>query len=157
MKGRLNMKRIKVREDWCLGCHLCEYYCAYANAASGPLTPSDMTKRLRDGRIYSRVRIEDGDNNIHFAVSCRHCKDAICVRSCIAGALSVQDGVVVIDKNKCVGCHTCVMVCPFGALSVSPEGTMQKCELCVKNSGGVPACVSGCINRAIVLEEVDEK
>ena len=72
MKGRMNMKRIKVREDWCLGCHLCEYYCAYANAAAGPLTPSDMAKRLRDGRIYSRVRIEDGDNNIHFAVSCRH-------------------------------------------------------------------------------------
>ncbi|MGM9682204.1 MAG: 4Fe-4S dicluster domain-containing protein [Eubacteriales bacterium] len=151
------MKKIKVREDWCLGCHLCEYYCAYANScspdsASGPL---DMAKALKGARIHPRVRIEDGDNNIHFAVSCRHCEDAICVKSCIAGAISKVDGVVRIDKDKCVGCHTCVLVCPFGALAPGEEGTMQKCELCIKNSGGSPACVKGCINRAIVLEEVD--
>ena len=114
-----------------------------------------MAKRLRGEKIHPRVRIEDGrQDGIHFAVSCRHCEDPICVKSCIAGAISKKDGVVFIDKNKCVGCHTCVLVCPFGALAPGEEGTMQKCELCIKNSGGSPACVEGCINRAIVLEEV---
>ena len=66
---------------------------------------------------------------------------------------SKKDGVVCIDKNKCVGCYTCVLVCPYGALRPSPEGPMEKCELCVNNSCGEPACVAGCPNRAIIFAE----
>lgn len=57
------------------------------------------------------------------------------MKSCIAGALSKKDGVVCIDQNKCVGCHTCVLVCPYGALMPSESGVMQKCELCIENAG----------------------
>ena len=69
--------------------------------------------------------------------------------------ISKEDGVVRIDRSKCVGCLTCVLVCPYGALAPSEEGTMQKCELCLKNSCGEPACVTGCPNKAIVYEERD--
>ena len=65
----------------------------------------------------------------------------------------VPDSVVCIDKNKCVGCHTCVLVCPYGAIMPSDEGVMQKCELCIENAGGKPACVQGCPNKAIIFEE----
>ena len=75
------------------------------------------------------------------------------MKSCIAGAISKQDGVVRIDKNKCVGCYTCVLVCPYGALRPSEEGPMEKCELCLGNACGEPACVTGCPNRAIVFAE----
>lgn len=104
--------------------------------------------------IHPRIRIE-GDNQVSFAVSCRHCTDPLCVKSCIAGALSKKDGVVCIDQNKCVGCHTCVLVCPYGALMPSESGVMQKCELCIENAGGKPACVQGCPNKAIIFEERD--
>ncbi len=141
------MKRIYVNEEWCLGCHLCEYNCAFANSGA-----DDMVKALKNKKIYPRIHIED-DGKITYAVSCRHCEDPICVKSCISGALTKENGTVVIDRNKCVGCLTCVLVCPYGAVRQDGNGAAQKCELCLKNSAGAPACVSGCPNRAIVYEE----
>ena len=111
-----------------------------------------MAKVLKDTDINPRIRIEEKDG-VSFAVSCRHCTEPICVKSCISGSLSVEDGVVRIDRNKCVGCYTCVLVCPFGAVTPSKDGVMQKCELCIENTGGRPACVEGCPNKAIVFEE----
>ena len=115
----------------------------------------DMVKALKNKDIRPRIHIEDGDG-IHFAVSCRHCEDPLCLKSCIAGAISRKDGVVCIDRNKCVGCYTCVLVCPYGALRPSEDGPMEKCELCLENSCGAPACVTGCPNRAIIFEEKEE-
>lgn len=142
------MKRVYVREEWCLGCHLCEYNCAFSNSGL-----DDMVKALKDKDIRPRIHVEDGENDVHFAVSCRHCDDALCLKSCIAGAISKRDGVVCIDRDKCVGCYTCVLVCPYGALRPSGDGPMEKCQLCLDSAAGEPACVRGCPNRAIVFEE----
>ena len=139
------MKRVYVNEEWCLGCHLCEYNCAFANSGL-----KDMAYALKGKPIYPRIHIEENDK-ISYAVSCRHCDDPICVKSCIAGAISKKDG------EKCVGCHTCVLVCPYGALAPGESGIMQKCELCLANSCGEPACVKGCPNNAIVFESRDEE
>ncbi len=140
------MKRVYVNEECCLGCHLCEYNCAFANSHL-----PDMVNALKGKEIFPRIHVEEKDK-ISFAVSCRHCENPLCVKSCIAGAISNQNGIVTIDENKCVGCLTCVLVCPYGALALGEKGVMQKCELCVEN-GGEPACVQGCPNRAIVYEE----
>lgn len=141
------MKRVFVNEEWCLGCHLCEYNCAFANSGL-----SDMAKALKGKDIYPRIQVED-NNGINYAVSCRHCADPICIKSCISGALSKKDGTICIDKTKCVGCYTCILVCPYGAISHNAEGAVQKCELCMENSCSEPACVKGCPNKAIVYEE----
>ncbi len=119
------MKRVYVNEEWCLGCHLCEYICAFSNSGM-----TDMPTALKGKKIFPRIHI--------------------------AGALSKKDGVICVDQQKCVGCLTCVLVCPFGALSPGENGIMQKCELCLENSGGEPACVKNCPNRAIVYEEREE-
>ena len=140
------MKKVYVNEEWCLGCHLCEYKCAFANSGL-----SDMTK-LKGVKINPRIRVEEGDG-INFAVSCRHCTDPICVKSCITGALTKEDGVIHINQDKCVGCFTCILVCPYGCVMPSDGKAIQKCELCTNNSAGTPACVVGCPNRAIVFEE----
>ena len=141
------MKRIYVNEEWCLACHLCEYYCAFANSDE-----PDMVKALKNRQINPRIRIEEGDG-ISFAVSCRHCDEPLCVKSCISGALTEENGVISIDPEKCVSCYTCIMACPYGAVMPSENGAIQKCELCTKNAGGLPACVKGCPNKAIVFEE----
>lgn len=141
------MKRVYVNEKWCLGCHLCEYNCAFANMGL-----HNMAKALRGKELSPFIRVE-GDTKITFAVSCRHCTDPICEKSCIAQAISRKDGVVTIDHDKCVGCLTCILVCPYGALVQSAQGTIEKCELCTNNTVKEPACVSGCPNGAIVYEE----
>lgn len=143
------MKRVYVNEKWCLACHLCEYYCTYANSKE-----NNMIKALKNLKINPRIHIEE-HNGISFAVQCRHCEEPLCVKGCISGALSKKDGVIVIDKDKCVGCYTCILSCPYGAISPSDSGAVQKCELCVEN-GGAPACVKGCPNGAIVFEERGE-
>ncbi len=147
------MKRVYVDEKWCLGCHLCEYNCAFANSGG-----TNMAKALKNIKIHPRIHIEGeigtGENKISYAVSCRHCEDPICVRSCIAGAITKdEDGMVSIDHDKCVRCYTCVLVCPYGSIVFDEDGTVQKCELCLKNSFGSPACVAGCPNQAIIYEE----
>ena len=75
------MKRVYVNEDWCLGCHLCEYNCAFANSGE-----EYMAIALKDREIHPRIRVE-GDDKITYAVQCRHCTDPLCVKSCISGAL----------------------------------------------------------------------
>ena len=141
------MKRVYVNEQWCLGCHLCEYNCAFANSGQ-----TNIVKALKGKSIFPRIHVE-GEDKITFAVSCRHCEDPICVKSCISGALSKKEGTVCIDRNKCVGCLTCILVCPYGAMSQNANGAVQKCELCMGNTCGEPACVKGCPNKAIVYEE----
>lgn len=142
------MKRVYVNEEWCLGCHLCEYNCDWANSGI-----ADMVKALKGKTIHPRVRVEE-NGKITYAVSCRHCTDPLCVKGCIAGALHVEDGVVMIDHDKCVGCYTCVLLCPYGAVMPDGEGkAAQKCQLCMDNQAGAPACVSGCPNKAIVYED----
>lgn len=141
------MKRIYVNEEWCLGCHLCEYNCAFANSGE-----KNMVKALKNKKIKPKIHVEEY-NKITYAVSCRHCEDPICIKSCISGALTKTNGVVTIDQNKCIGCFTCILVCPYGAVSASNDHAVQKCELCINNSCGTPACVKGCPNKAIVYEE----
>ena len=86
------MKRVYVNEQWCLGCHLCEYYCAFANSGK-----SDMVKALKGTTVHPNIRIEEGPGGVSFAVACRHCTEPLCVKGCISGALQVRDGVVTID------------------------------------------------------------
>ena len=142
------MKRVYVNEKWCLGCHLCEYNCAFAHSGS-----DTMAKALKGKTITPNIRVEEGDK-INFAVNCRHCEDALCVKSCISGALSKdENGVVHIDKDKCVHCFTCVLVCPYGAIVPTDDGAVTKCDLCTSTTDGKPHCVQGCPNNAIVFEE----
>ena len=141
------MKRVYVNEKWCLACHLCEYYCAFAATNA-----QDMARALKDIKIRPRINIEQ-QGNISFAVSCRHCEVPLCVKGCITGALTKKDNVITIDHDKCVSCYTCILSCPYGAISTSADGAVQKCELCLKTTEGVPQCVKGCPNGAIVFEE----
>ena len=141
------MKRVYVNEKWCLGCRLCEYYCAFAGANG-----KDIARSLKGVKINPRIKIEEKDG-ISFAVSCRHCADPLCVKGCITGAFSVTDGVITVNQDKCVSCYTCVLCCPFGAISSSENGAVQKCELCIQVAADLPACVTGCPNNAIVFEE----
>ena len=141
------MKRVYVNEKWCLACHLCEYYCAFAETGE-----DNMAKALKNIEINPRIHIEEKDG-VSYAVNCRHCEEPLCVKGCITGALTKQDGVITIDREKCVGCYTCILSCPYGAVLPGKDGAVKKCELCLSTKEGKPNCVLGCPNNAIVYEE----
>lgn len=72
-----------------------------------------------------------------------------------------ETGVVTSDPEKCVGCRTCVSMCPFGAVRVEDvAGRMiaVKCDLCGEEIGqaGEPRCVAACPNRALIYVESEE-
>jgi len=78
----------------------------------------------------------------------------MCVYSCLTGA-SYKDpisGKVSVDPEKCIGCWTCVVACPNGALTRDISNhVVVKCDLCPEEE--VPACVANCPNEALILDE----
>ncbi len=143
------MKRVQAREAVCMACHLCEVHCLVEHSRS-----RDVIKAYKKElpRVAARVRVEE-DGVGSFASLCHHCREPICVYSCISGALRRDPvtGVVTVDEDRCVGCWTCVMVCPFGAIMRDVvNGKAVKCDLC---GGREPACVANCPNQALALVE----
>jgi len=144
------MKRIIAREEICMGCGLCEVYCTVQHSKT-----KDIIKAYKETpKPISRVRLEVA-KPISFAIQCRNCEDAPCVIACLSGAMTVDEetGLIKHNKDKCIGCWTCVMVCPYGALKMDISGkVVAKCDLCQELES--PACVANCPNRALTVKEV---
>ena len=96
---------------------------------------------------------------LHFPRSCLHCEEPACVTVCPTGASykRAEDGIVLVDEAKCIGCKLCSWACPYGAREYSPlEGVMKKCTLCIDRiyndkldeAERQPACVQACPTKA---------
>jgi anaerobic carbon-monoxide dehydrogenase iron sulfur subunit len=148
------MKRIRIREEFCIGCRLCEIYCI---AAHGKFKNDLIRTFKRDPhRPLPRIIIEQSGDTC-FALPCRHCRDAHCIRSCITGSMSrnPQSGLVGNDPERCVGCWTCIAACPYGA--IVREGQHAKVAAKCDHCGETPACVAHCPNRALLYETMQEE
>lgn len=86
-----------------------------------------------------------------------HCSDAACVKACPSGALThTQYGTVAHDQKKCIGCKSCVTVCPFKVPQYDSEiEKVAKCDMCfsrLKNNLE-PACVKTCPTGALQFDD----
>ncbi len=141
-----------VEMDKCVQCHACEVACQSYHQ-------SDLGVKMR--RVTT---IWSGSfpnvTSVSVSMSCMHCGDPACVAVCPAGALSKrpEDGLVVVDDSKCIGCHYCFFACPFGVPQYGADGTMKKCDMCLDRleAGEVPACVKTCPAEAIHYGPLDE-
>ncbi len=152
VKGH-QMRNIYVRDEFCIGCHLCEVYCQLEHSQSRDLVKAYKREYPRP---VPRLRVE-GTAPGCFAVPCRHCPEPACVYACLTGALhkDSHSGVVTIDSEKCIGCWTCVLACPFGAITQNTEvRKAAKCDLCPEED--IPACVANCPNEALVYAEDEQ-
>jgi anaerobic dimethyl sulfoxide reductase subunit B (iron-sulfur subunit) len=109
--------------------------------------------KLESG-AYPSARID------YFSLSCQQCGDAPCLAACPTNAIfrRTGDGVVAVDRDLCVGCHTCELTCPFGAPKFRADGRMAKCDLCHTRleHGLRPACVLACPSAALDVGPIDE-
>lgn len=147
------MKRVYPNKDFCIGCHICELACLTAHSKSKDLILAYTVERGESGLSSCKHVHEGGPTCV--ALSCRHCEEPSCVAACISGALQKdpETGRTVYDREKCVGCWSCLMACPFGAIARHPlEAKIVKCDLCHDRPGG-PACVAACPNKALKQEE----
>lgn len=139
-------------KDKCIQCYGCEVACkSWRNAEFG----------IRKRRVYN---IWSGQypevKNASASVACMHCADPACVKACPVEALKKrpEDGIVVVDRDKCIGCKTCLKECPFGAPQFGADKKMQKCDLCVSEldlGKDMPPCVETCPTKALQLGKMD--
>ena len=123
-----------------------------ANHGSGTNAPCAGTSTLAQEAAQPAM-------TLHFPRSCLHCEQPACVTVCPTGASykRAEDGIVLVDEDKCIGCKLCSWACPYGAREYSHvEGVMKKCTLCIDRiynehldeSERQPACVQACPTRA---------
>ncbi|MFH1087882.1 MAG: 4Fe-4S dicluster domain-containing protein [Chloroflexota bacterium] len=144
------MKRVYANQAVCIGCHLCEVNCQMAH--TGLKDPAKAFRRGRSAPLpYVRVEVS---RPVSFPAHCRHCEEPACVYACLVGAMQKDavTGVVRVDPARCIGCWTCVLACPYGAVVQDTRRQKAvKCDLC---GGKDPACVANCPNEALVYAEV---
>ena len=148
--------------DICVGCHACAVACKEWNSGGyhAPLTDQRPYDADPDGIWFNRVHTFEAGRGpdgrvVHFPKSCLHCQDAPCVTVCPTGASykRADDGIVLVEEDKCIGCQLCAWACPYGAREFDGDaGVMKKCTLCIdriynenlEEADRLPACVSTC-------------
>ncbi|RZN64656.1 MAG: hypothetical protein EF806_04690 [Candidatus Methanoliparum thermophilum] len=108
----MGRKIICCKEEVCIGCRLCEIWCTVEHSKSKDIIKAFLYEKER---AISRVQVEER-GPVSFALQCKHCNEPDCVYACISGALHKENGIIKLDASKCVGCWSCVMACPYGAI-----------------------------------------
>jgi anaerobic dimethyl sulfoxide reductase subunit B (iron-sulfur subunit) len=142
----------------CIGCYACVVACKdWHNLQEGPSALCRVTT-IETGRFPDVFAA-------FFFSACYHCADPDCVQACPADAITKRkvDGIVVVDREKCLGeddCGACKAACPYGAPAFGSEDNarMQKCDLCRDRlgDGRNPICVGACRTRALDAGPMDK-
>lgn len=145
------MDAIYVKPDRCMGCKSCEIGCAVQHSEGKTL----FSALLEIPAPMKRLFVETAES-VKMPILCRHCEDAPCLNACISGCLyKDENGFIRRIKERCIGCWTCLMVCPFGVVTRDVNKHLAvKCDRCHKLD--VPACVTACPTKALVVKDLDQ-
>jgi anaerobic dimethyl sulfoxide reductase subunit B len=136
----------------CINCKTCEIACK-------EITASVQGVRLRKVRSFEMGNFPSVAV-FNVSMSCNHCEDPACATNCPAKAYHKrEDGTVVHNSSRCIGCRYCTWACPYGAPQYDEtEGRIRKCDLCAaeRDAGKSPACVEACPTRALAVGWLDE-
>jgi len=151
----------------CVGCNACATICKAENGTPPGVLRSKVLRK--ETGTFPNVR------RVSLPVLCMHCENPPCVDVCPSGATyKREDGIVVVDKEVCIGCRACMTACPYEAryfvdheggyfgpeltpfeavkYGDKPRGVVDKCDFCLSSGrlerGEKPACVQNCIAEA---------
>ncbi|GAB1535382.1 4Fe-4S dicluster domain-containing protein [Geovibrio sp. ADMFC3] len=148
----MKKKTLVIDLDRCIGCYSCEISCKNENLI-------DL------GVYYNKVQTMGPSGKFpdiemyYLPTVCQSCKNAPCVEVCPTGASYINDeGVILIDKAKCIGCLACMSACPYGARSFNVGvGVVEKCTLCDHlKAPDKPACVKACCAKARFVGDIED-
>lgn len=136
----------------CVQCHACELACKALHQVEIGVAWRSVISLWRGE--YPQVI------NRSVSLGCMHCGEPACKAVCPRTAIEkrTEDGVVVVHRDRCIGCHACLWVCPFGAVRFGRDGRMQKCDGCLElvQEGKEPACVATCPAEALHFGPLEE-
>ncbi len=134
------MKHIYTHPELCTGCRQCSIACSLKKFGENNPKKAAITVIRDEFRRYEVPLV------------CLQCDDPLCVKMCPQNAVTKVEGRVVRDKEKCIGCRFCAIICPYSAITVLGKELVQ-CDLC----NGDPTCVKFCATKAIeYLEDTEE-
>lgn len=149
-----------VNASRCTGCKTCEMACRDAYQLG------DISSFRRVCEASGGSWVKEGGSWWHnvfayyLSVACNHCDDPVCQQVCPSGALRKHDdGFVVLDSDRCIGCGSCAFACPYKAPSYSRKHrAMRKCDGCRArvSEGKDPLCVEACPMRALEFGDINE-
>ena len=134
----------------CISCKSCEIACAVAH-----LNCSLSTAGSIDTPFSPRINLIRSETATG-PVQCRQCEDAPCAQVCPVSAIIHQKYKIFVNTELCIGCKSCVLACPFGAMDMVPSVITKKvmvankCDLCAGRPEG-PACVEVCPGDALII------
>jgi tetrathionate reductase subunit B len=135
----------------CIGCHTCSIACKAQHDV--PLgSYRTWVKQVEKGR-FPYVR------KAFLPILCNHCERPICCTVCPVKATYVrpEDGLVMINPHRCIGCRYCMAACPYNVRFVNPRfNIVEKCDFCQKllDQEMLPACVEACPTHALTFGDV---
>ena len=130
----------------CVGCFACVVACMDQNDTDPSET--DGLRGVSPVKQAYSVTKKPG----FISLACMHCEDAPCVTGCPTGCLKREEnGLVVSEESLCIGCHSCLLNCPYGAPRFGADGKISKCDGCLVRvmNGKIPACVRVCPTKAL--------
>lgn len=136
----------------CVGCHSCSVACKAENDV--PLSVFKCWVKIIQKGKYPHV------SRSFLPVLCNNCENPICLKNCpVKATYQREDGIVMIDEHRCIGCKYCIASCPYDVRYVNPfKKYVQKCNWCFHrvDAGIEPACVETCIGRARIFGDLKD-
>ncbi|MGR5221431.1 sulfate reduction electron transfer complex DsrMKJOP subunit DsrO [Vibrio parahaemolyticus] len=141
----------------CVGCQACTVSCGIENQT--PIGEFRTTVKQYDVSLSN-----DEQSQVCQSVTlprlCNHCDNPPCIAVCpVQATFQRNDGIVMVDNQRCVGCAYCVQACPYDARFINSETmTADKCTFCAHRleQGLLPACVETCVGGARVIGDLND-